>query len=637
MPDGSVAERRQYGSLLPEVLPEYEVLGELGRGAMGVVLAAKHRSLGRRVAIKELPAAFAADDEVRSRFLNEARIVAGLSHPHLVVVFDYIDREGHLAIVMEQLPGGTLWDRFTTIGVTPQAACALLLSAAAGLDHAHRNGVYHRDIKPENLLFAADGQLKVTDFGIAKVLSGARTLATADGVVLGTPAYMAPEQAEGKEIGPEADVYACGTMLYELLSHQLPFTAPTPVAMLIARVKDEAPRLAEVDPSIPSPIAKVTEIALARSPADRYLAVEDFAVALGQAAVESWGPNWLAFTGVTVAGSDTIERASRTSLRPTRRPILATDEPPGGAAPSTKIGALVPAERSTPKPTEGSTGKVASKPVLASQSVRYQPPDLSQASPAETFDVGEVTDPRQVGRSRGPRIPWAIALTFAIGFVGLTVLTPMTRQASSGENPLAINGQVVGDQPMAVDFTKPFSVSELGAGSQAQVEVSLFGLPLGITEGSIEGGEVVVHRSYLRWTTAGVVDLTVTVDEGVDARTVAVAPTHPWYLTGPTIGAGFVGLFALASIGSHLRGLRRGELRLGSFMGLAVNGSLLGLSISALMMLWQATAPTGGAVALAVGFAALASLVNGEGLRRLRRRQRERQLPILRRGTILRL
>jgi serine/threonine-protein kinase len=629
VPDRRVVDQGHFGSQLPKILTDYEFLGELGRGAMGVVLAARHRSLDRLVAIKELPVAFAADEEVRRRFGTEARTVAGLNHPHVVAVYDYFDRDGHLAIVMEQLPGGTLWDRFTTVGVTPQTGCALVLSAAAGLDHAHRNGVYHRDVKPENLLFAADGQLKVTDFGMAKVLTGSKTLATADGVVIGTPAYMAPEQAEGREIGPQADVYACGTLLFELLSGQLPFSAPTPVAMLVARVKEEAPSLLDVDPSIPAPVADVVRIALARQVADRYLAVEDFAVALGQAAIESWGEGWLGATGVAVTGSETIERASRTSLRASRRPVAEPDHTPG-EAPATLIGALVPfdtGDLDLERPEEERP-----VPVVATPDTHHRTPDLSQLSLVDVIDVGEVVQARQIRRGRSPAVPWLLALGLVVGFAGLTILTPFTRSPSSGvgQPPLTVNGEVAADQPVAVDFTQPLRVSGLGPGSQASFEASLFGVPLGTTDGSVEGGEAVADPAYLRWTTAGVVDLEVTVDGGGLARTIGVAPTHRWYLNGPALVAALVGAFGLASIGAHLKGLRRGELRFGSLLGLAVAGSALGLSVFALVSMWQVTAPTGGLVLAAVGTAAGAVVAYGEGFRRWRRRQRRQRLLDLR-------
>src|SRR4051812_17427681 len=158
--------------LVEAALPNYEIGGELGRGGWGVVLGGRHRELGRDVAIKQLPRAFAADPSVRARFLSEARVLASLDHPHVVPIYDFVEREGLCLLVMERLAGGTLWSRFTGEGVKMDDACAAVLATCAALQCAHDRGVLHRDIKPENLMFSANGTLKVTDFGIAKVVGG---------------------------------------------------------------------------------------------------------------------------------------------------------------------------------------------------------------------------------------------------------------------------------------------------------------------------------------------------------------------------------------------------------------------------------------------------------------------------------
>ncbi len=188
---------------------------------MGVVFLAHHEALGRRVAVKELQGALAADPATRSRFVVEAKVMASLDHPHVVPVYDFVERDDRCVLVMEQLPGGTVWDQFVSDGMTMPRATAITLATCSAMQHAHEQGVLHRDIKPENLMFDGAGSMKVTDFGIARVVNGASTRATAAGSVLGTPAYMAPEQAEGGDIGPAVDVYAAATMLYEMLSGRL--------------------------------------------------------------------------------------------------------------------------------------------------------------------------------------------------------------------------------------------------------------------------------------------------------------------------------------------------------------------------------------------------------------------------------
>ncbi len=174
-------------------LPRHVIGDELGRGAWGVVWSAYHETLGRHVAVKQLPRHLVADQEVRRRFRSEAKLIASLSNPHVVQVFDFIEHEDLCILVMERLDGGTLDDRFSARGISWPEACGSVLAACVGLDHAHARGVLHRDIKPQNLLFDSSGALKVTDFGIAKVLGATTTVATAVGQVMGTPAYIAPE------------------------------------------------------------------------------------------------------------------------------------------------------------------------------------------------------------------------------------------------------------------------------------------------------------------------------------------------------------------------------------------------------------------------------------------------------------
>jgi serine/threonine protein kinase len=205
-------------------LSTYRVETELGRGGMAVVYEAWHEQLARRVALKVLAAHLADDPEFRTRFLREARIASRLQHPNLVQTFDIAEVDGLPAIVMELLPGGTLEN-----GTLTREEAAQL---AAALAHAHAHGVVHRDLKPANLLRAADGTVKIGDFGIARAPE--ETMVTQVGTVLGTLRYLAPEQAEGRRAGPEADVYSLGVVLEEL--------APEVDRTLTARMRDPDPR-----------------------------------------------------------------------------------------------------------------------------------------------------------------------------------------------------------------------------------------------------------------------------------------------------------------------------------------------------------------------------------------------------------
>ena len=328
-------------------LPAYEMGGELGRGGWGVVLAGRHRQLGRNVAIKQLPRAFGADPGVRARFVAEARLLASLDHPHIVPVFDYVESGGLCLLVMEMLPGGSLWDRFTTVGVSPEAACALVLATCAGLRAAHQRGILHRDVKPENLLFSESGVVKITDFGIAKVVGGDATMATRAGEVLGTPAYMSPEQAKGSILTPATDVYATGVMLYELLSGHLPFPDDSnPIVVLHRHVFEQPKPLTDVAPSIPPPIAAVAMRAIATAPEDRYPTAEAFGVALAEATTAAWGTGWPKARGMMeILGAGPIlgptERVFATPNRGTRATPETLLVPPTVAPPSLR-GPLTP-------------------------------------------------------------------------------------------------------------------------------------------------------------------------------------------------------------------------------------------------------------------------------------------------------
>lgn len=391
-------------------LPAYEIGGELGRGGWGVVLEARHVRLDRRVAVKQLPRAFGADPSVRARFVAEARVLASLDHPHIVPVYDYVEVDGLCLLVMEKLPGGTLWDRFISEGMTMESSCAVVLAACAGLHAAHQHGVLHRDVKPENLMFSASNVLKVTDFGIAKVVGGSRTMATRAGEVLGTPSYMAPEHARGETLGPPADVYATGVLLYELLSGRLPFSDDGDALAVLYRHVHESPTpLRDVAPLVPPAVAEVVMRSLASHPEDRFETAEAFGVALGDAASTAWGPGWAtARTNVTVMGSApivaAIERSSSFSA------------PPAGRAPATVVtdGVTGP---STPAPPTA-----AVRPTTGGQSRHGVPAAPESPGELSLHEIPAVDAPPPPGRHR-PRWPLPVAAAIVVVLAGLAATT----------------------------------------------------------------------------------------------------------------------------------------------------------------------------------------------------------------------
>src|SRR5262249_54222782 len=200
------------------VVPGYEILGELGRGGMGVVYRARHLKLNGVVALKMVLAGGHAGPDDLARFLAEAEAVAALQHLHIVPLYDFGHHEGLPFFTLEFVPGGSLADQLNDAPLPPKKAARVVEQLARAGHYAHGKGIIHRDLKPANVLLADGGTPKVTDFGLAKRVEVGTGL-TATGAILGTPSYMSPEQAggAGKRVGPAADVYALGAILYECL------------------------------------------------------------------------------------------------------------------------------------------------------------------------------------------------------------------------------------------------------------------------------------------------------------------------------------------------------------------------------------------------------------------------------------
>ena len=262
----------------------YRVVRPLGAGAMGRVLLAHDEQLDREVAVKLPTVSPSTRAEVAERFLREARAAAKLHHPHLCPVFDAGEVDGQLFLVMAYIEGEPLDDRIKTRGAPwpSREAAGLILPLAEGMSHAHDRGVLHRDLKPANVMLAADGRPVVTDFGLARLDGGAEAARlTGTGVPLGTPAYMSPEQVRGEaaEIGPPADVYSLGMILYELLTGALPHGGSV-AAVLAQKLTEDVPppieKAAGVDPVLSAICAK----SLAREAADRFGSMGEFRGAL---------------------------------------------------------------------------------------------------------------------------------------------------------------------------------------------------------------------------------------------------------------------------------------------------------------------------------------------------------------------
>ncbi|QXQ18734.1 serine/threonine-protein kinase [Pseudomonas tolaasii] len=245
-------------------IPGYDIEGEIGEGAMASVYLATQRSLERKVALKVMAAALAADPSFCERFLREGKTLARLSHPHTVTIHD-IGNVGELYyMAMEYLPNGTLKERIAA-GLTPEQGLAYIRQIASALGYAHAQGLVHRDVKPANILFRADGTAVLSDFGIAKSLDD-RTQFTQAGFAVGTPSYMSPEQARGQEIDGRADLYALGVVLYEILVGKLPYNGTDALSTALAHLTEPLPEL----PVHHGRYQDVLRKLLAKDPAERF-------------------------------------------------------------------------------------------------------------------------------------------------------------------------------------------------------------------------------------------------------------------------------------------------------------------------------------------------------------------------------
>jgi tetratricopeptide (TPR) repeat protein/predicted Ser/Thr protein kinase len=264
-------------------LPGYEILEELGRGGQSVVWKARQRSLDRLVAVKMILAGAAADPEERARFRREAEAVAHLRHPNIVQIYDVGEQAGQPFFALEYVDGGSLAEKLAGTPQPARAAAQLVATLASAMHWAHERGIVHRDLKPGNVLLAADGTPKISDFGLAKRLQRDATL-TQTGCIMGTPSYMAPEQAAGKnrDVGPAADVYALGAVLYAMLTGRPPFLGETPLDTLAQVPFQEPVPPRRLQPTVPRDLDTIALKCLQKAPARRYATAAALADDLGR-------------------------------------------------------------------------------------------------------------------------------------------------------------------------------------------------------------------------------------------------------------------------------------------------------------------------------------------------------------------
>jgi serine/threonine protein kinase len=266
----------------PQKFGRYEIKGEIGRGGMATVYHAYDPRFEREVAIKVLPREMLHDPQFRTRFEREAKTIAMLEHPAIVPVYDFGEEDGQPYFVMRYMTGGALTDRMKHGPMPIQEVAHIFERLAPALDEAHAKGIIHRDLKPGNILFDQYGEPYISDFGIAKI-SAAQTNVTGSGII-GTPAYMSPEQAQGENIDGRSDIYGLAVILFELLTGQQPYQGDTPMSVVVKHITEPVPRILDVKPDLPSSIETIIEKAMAKDRDERFSTVKALTEALNAVA-----------------------------------------------------------------------------------------------------------------------------------------------------------------------------------------------------------------------------------------------------------------------------------------------------------------------------------------------------------------
>lgn len=376
------------GSLLDG---RYRVESRIASGGMSTVYRGRDVRLDRPVALKVMDPRYAGDQQFLTRFHREARAIARLKDPGLVAIYDQGSDPAHPFLVMELVDGGTLRELLRERGpMPPHAMAAVLRPVLSGLGVAHGAGLVHRDIKPENVLISDDGEVKLVDFGLVRAIAEAGITSTS--VILGTAAYLSPEQVEGAATGPRSDVYAAGVMAFELLTGTTPFTGDNPLAVASQRLDRDVPPPSSVIAGVPPELDAFVARATARRPEDRFADASEMGEGLEEVAEELGLPHFR-----VPAPKKSVADTDATVVH---RPGLAPPAPPGHN----------PTRQFTPAPPEAElTGAGESEPHSDSEEFDSVPAQFAG------IDIEEFAWARQ--RARRAVVFWTLAVMVLTGLV----------------------------------------------------------------------------------------------------------------------------------------------------------------------------------------------------------------------------
>ncbi len=423
----------------------YTVTELIGEGGMAIVYKGFQESLHRYVALKVLRDELARDQQFVARFRQEALAAANLDHPNIVHVYDAGSSNGKYFIAMAYVDGGTLKDLIQQRRLDPERAVSIAIRLAEALDHAHKQGLIHRDVKPNNVLMTRDGRPLLTDFGIAKALYDAKQL-TRTGTSIGTPEYMAPEQAQGRPPDGRTDIYALGIVLYEMLASKVPFCTDTPVATMYMHVHEPPPPLRQAGAgtpaggAVPAWLENVVCKALAKDPADRYATAGLFAAALrqGQESMRAAARSATPVPGAAASDAVTaLGRAAAAAAKPKKKRAWGRKKrtPTPGAAASDAATAIGPAAAAaaqrTPAPGAAASDAATALGRAAAAAASDAPTALGPAAaaaaqrtptPTPTPIRGGAVAAKRRPKALVPILIAAIALLFVGTGVGAALL-----------------------------------------------------------------------------------------------------------------------------------------------------------------------------------------------------------------------